>query len=369
MPADAVRPLAGIRVVDLTSNIAAPFAGAVLADLGAQVVHVEAPAGDDSRRMAPTVGDSSAYFHVVNRGKSGTRLDIGDPAGRAVLDALLAEADVFLCNLRPTTIARHGLDAQTLSTRFPRLIHGHLTGYGARGQDRDGAGYDGVLQARTGIAAVTGEAEGPPVRAGVSILDVGAGTWLALGVITGLYQRERTGLGCSISTSLLETGASWVAYHVVAHQVTGEPSARHGSGHPAFAPYGIFQAADGQVCIGIGGDAIFARMCAALGLESLLEDPRFATNPARVHHEAALKVILADTLAGLTVDEVIAQCAEHSVAVDAVRQPEDLLGDAQARGNEIFQVLWRDGDRGIEVPGLPFTIDGQRPTVAGPGPA
>lgn len=289
----AEQPLAGVRVVDLTSNVAAPFGGAVLADLGADVTHVEGPDGDFCRRMAPTIGDSSAYFNVVNRNKDGVRLDIRVPEDRARLDEMIGGADVFLCNLRPGKLAKYGLDSASLCVRFPRLIHASLSAYGSSGAERDRPGFDAVLQARTGIASVTGTADGPPVRAGVSILDVGAGIWLALAVIASLYRREQTGVGGAVATSLFETGANWVGYHVVAHQVTGEPSSRHGSGHPAFAPYGIFTTGAGDICLGIGGDGQFGRLCQALGLEHLLDDDR--GRPALASDLTGMGVFLASS--------------------------------------------------------------------------
>ncbi len=363
MQAGGPLPLAGIRVVDLTSNIAAPFAGAILADLGADVVHVESPEGDDSRRMAPTVDDESAYFRVVNRGKEFARLDLRTASGRDDLMRMLDDADVFLCNLRPAKLSAYGLDAATLTATRPRLVHGSLTSYGAAGADRDRAGYDGVLQARTGIASVTGTPDGPPVRAGVSILDMGSGTWLALGVLAALYRRERTGAGGAIATSLFETGANWVAYHVVAEQVTGARSSRHGSGHPAFAPYGIFAAGDADVFLGIGGDAIFARLCEALEAPHLLVDGRYLTNVDRVRHDAELRLDLQGVMSAMTATEVVDRLAAAGVAADVVQVPEDLLRDPQAVANGVLQPLWSHDGEVIVVPGLPLTIDGARPPI------
>ena len=367
-PAVPDLPLAGIRVVDLTSNIAAPFAGAVLADLGADVVHVEAPAGDDSRRMAPCLGATSAYFHVVNRNKTVRRLDLRAPEGRSELDALLAHADVLLTNLRPGKLAGHHLDADSLSTRYPRLIHGSLSAYGHEGSERDRAGYDAVLQARTGIAHVTGAADGPPVRAGVSVLDVGAGTWLALAVLAALFRREQTGRGGAVTTSLFETGASWVAYHVAAFEVSGQPSSRHGSGHPAFAPYGIFDTADGQICLGIGGDELFRRLCQALGAPELIDDPRYLTNPARVAAAAELRDDLQRILGGFTSHDAVRCLTDAGVAADVVQAPEDLLHDPQAEATGLMVDVLTPTGAALRFPGLPITVDGIRPGVRMPGP-
>lgn len=362
----AYLPLAGIRVVDLTSNIAAPFAGAVLADLGADVVHVESRGGDDSRRMAPRIGDTSAYWHVVNRNKSVLHLDIREDADRARLDDLLTDADVFITNLRPAKLAKYGLDASTLAERRPRLIHASLSAYGDAGNERDRAGYDAVLQARTGIAEVTGTPDGPPVRAGVSILDVGSGTWLALGILAALLNRQATGRGGAVATSLFETGANWVAYHVAAHQLSGEPSTRHGSGHPAFAPYGIFATKDHQVCLGIGGDVLFRRLCVALDRPELADTPRYARNVDRVANSVALREILQSILREMSASDVIDRLERHGVACDIVQKPEELLTDPQAIAAGVFITEPVEGFGDLRFPGLPLTFDGQRPQVRHP---
>lgn len=359
-------PLAGIRVVDLTSNIAAPFAGAVLGDLGADVVHVESRGGDDSRRMAPRIGDTSAYWHVVNRNKSVLHLDIREDAERTRLDDLLADADVFITNLRPAKLAKYGLDATTLAERHPRLIHASLSAYGDAGNERDRAGYDAVLQARTGIAEVTGTPDGPPVRAGVSILDVGSGTWLALGILAAILNRQATGRGGAVATSLFETGANWVAYHVAANQLSGEPSTRHGSGHPAFAPYGIFDTKDHQVCLGIGGDALFRRLCVALDRPDLADTPRFGRNVDRVANSVALREALESILREMSAADVIERLERRGVACDIVQRPEELLTDPQAIAAGVFITEPVKGFGDLHFPGLPLTFDGQRPQVRHP---
>lgn len=363
MTAVAHLPLDGITVVDLTSNIAAPFAGAVLADLGADVVHVESRTGDDSRRMSPRIGDTSAYWHVVNRNKSVLRLDIREGTDRAQLDDLLGRADVFITNLRPAKLAKYRLDAETLTATYPTLIHASLSAYGDAGDERDRAGYDAVLQARTGIAEVTGTSDGPPVRAGVSILDVGSGTWLALGVLAALLNRHSTGRGGAVATSLFETGANWVAYHVAANQISGEPSGRHGSGHPAFAPYGIFATKDHQVCLGIGGDYLFRRLCDALDRPELADDARYARNVDRVANSSELRALLESTLAELSASDVVDRLERHGVACDLVQKPEELLTDPQALAANVFITEPVDGFGDLRFPGLPLTFDGERPQV------
>lgn len=356
-------PLQGVRVVDLTSNIAAPFAGAILADLGADVVHVESRTGDDSRRMAPRIGEISAYWQVVNRNKSVLRLDIREMEDRAQLEDLLSSADVFLTNLRPDKLKKNGLDYQSLKQKFPRLVHAALSAYGAEGEESNRAGYDAVLQSRTGIAEITGTADGPPVRTGVSVLDVGAGTWLALAVITALYQRQTTGVGESVATSLFETGANWVAYHVAANQVTSQPSGRFGSGHPAFSPYGIFPTKTSQICIGIGGDSIFQNFCKAIDLEHLIEDEKFATNPSRVANDKELRSIIENKLANFSAEALVRTLDAAGIACDIVQRPEDLLSDKQALANKVMLQQEVEDFGTLLFPGLPITFNGERPLI------
>lgn len=345
------QPLDGIRVVDLTSNIAAPFAGAVLADMGASVVHVEPPQGDDSRRMTPTSGNESAYFRVVNRGKEFVTLNLRDKNDVSTLMDLIEPADVFLTNLRPLRLQELDLDESTLRCRFPRLITGYLTAYGDHTTEADQSGYDGVIQARTGIMSVTGHEK--PARAGVSVLDIGSGTWLALGVITALFNRERTGFGSCVATSLMETGVHWSSYHIAAHQVSGNRSRRSGSGHPAFAPYGVFDTSDGQVLLGVGGDSVFHRMARALAADWMIRDPRFESNAQRVANTTALNHELNTILNNMTNDHAVRVLREADVPIDIVQLPEDLLSDPSAA-----QQL---GNASIRIPAIPLRINQEYP--------
>jgi crotonobetainyl-CoA:carnitine CoA-transferase CaiB-like acyl-CoA transferase len=338
-------------VVDLTSNIAAPFAGAVLADLGAHVVHVEPPQGDDSRRMNPVIEQESAYFRVVNRRKEFLTLDLRTQEDVATLMNLIGQADVFLTNLRPKRLNELGLNESSLREKHPQLITGYLTAYGDHTPEGNQAGYDGVVQARTGIVSVTGSGE--PARAGVSVLDIGSGTWLALGVISALFNRERTGIGSCISTSLMETGVHWSGYHIAAHQITGEVSRRSGTAHPAFEPYGIYDTSDGQVLIGVGGDSVFIRLARALDADWMIDDPRFLSNTQRVAYREALRLELEEIVNKLTNTRVINALREADVPVDIVQLPEDLLQDPGASAQL--------GNHAMRIPSLPFRINNTYP--------
>jgi len=356
-------PLAGVTVLDSTSNIAGPFGGAILADLGAEVIKIETPLTDASRLMSPTEGDRSAYFHIVNRNKSSITIDLKSDAGRARFDDLLDSADVFLTNFLPERLASLRLAPADLMAKRPRLIFGNLSSYGSEGPASKFPGYDATVQARTGIMHVTGEANGDPVRVGVSVLDVGSGMWLAMGILAALYKREQTGLGSVIETSLYETGVMWVSYHLSAFQVTGEASIRSGSGHPAFAPYGLFQARDGQIMIGVGNNQIFARLCNVIGRSELIEDSRFKENVDRVRNNVALKVEIERALAARDGQDWVTLLGDNAIPSDQVVKPEALFSDPQASAVDIL-IDYPDPESKVrKIPGLPIKIDGVRPQV------
>jgi crotonobetainyl-CoA:carnitine CoA-transferase CaiB-like acyl-CoA transferase len=361
-------PLLGIRVIDATSNIAGPFGGTVLADLGAEVIKIESPAGDPARLMAPVDGDRSAYFHVVNRNKSAEQIDLKTEAGLKRLELLLDGADVFLTNYLPDRLEALHITASALMSKRPRLIFGNLSSYGSTGPDASAPGYDATIQARTGIMHVTGEADGEPVRAGVSVLDVGAGMWLAIGILAALVQRERTGLGCVVETSLFETGASWVGYHLSAFELTGVSSSRAGSGHPAFSPYGLFATENGTICIGVGNDRIFAKLCALIGREELIQDPRFIENVDRVGNSDVLKSEIESALVGHDATYWTNILGKGGVPADRVALPEDLLNDEQAVAMGVL-LPYPDGTASVsKLPGLPLRFDGTRPPLRMPAP-
>ncbi len=287
-------PLSGLQVLDLTLNIAGPFATMILGDLGADVTKVEPPPhGDDARRMAPTYGDASAYFLAINRNKRSVMLDLRQSGERDRFWSLLVAADVFVTNLRAKNLREFGLTYQEVHAAAPSLVYADISGYGNSGLEVDRAGYDMVLQARSGLMSVNGEAGGPPARVGVSVLDMGAGIWLALGVLAALQERQRTGLGTQVSTSLLETGASFMGYDVAAFELTGEVRGRRGTEHPAFGPYGVFPCKDETfLAIGVGSDRLFNRLATALDCRHWLDDPRFSDNTGRVAHREALRQLL-----------------------------------------------------------------------------
>ena len=362
-PLSAGLPLSGVRVLDATSNIAGPFGGAILADLGAEVIKIETPFGDPARAMSPIDGDRSAYFHIVNRNKSAISIDLKSTEGHAQLNAMLDDCDVFLTNFLPDRLKALHLTSEELLARRPSLIFGNLSSYGNEGPDSAAPGYDATVQARTGIMHVTGEADGPPVRAGVSVLDIGGGMWLAIGVLAALVKRNQTGKGSVVETSLFETGALWVSYHLSANQLTGKASVRSGSGHPAFSPYGLFATSSGTLCIGVGNDNIFSKLCTLIDRKDLIADPRFVTNPDRVQNAIVLKIEIEKALARENAIYWAHTLGGGGVPADRVSLPEDLRNDLQAQAIGILLPYPDPSTEVSEIPGLPLRFDGQRPPI------
>jgi len=356
-------PLAGIRILDATSNIAGPFGGAILADLGADVLKIETPIGDPARSMSPVDGDRSAYFHIVNRNKSVESIDLKSDYGKSRLSELLSTADVFLTNFLPDRLRALGIDPEHLMERHPRLIFGNLSSYGTTGPDAAAPGYDATVQARTGIMHVTGEPDGNPVRAGVSVLDVGGGMWLAIGILAALVERNNTGKGKLVETSLYETGATWVSYHLSAEQLTGAPSVRSGSGHPAFSPYGIFTTKDGTLCIGVGSNNIFAKLCTLIDREDLITDLRFAANVDRVKNARELKVEIEKSLIQNSAQHWAELLGRSGVPADRVALPEELHNDKQGSAIDLLLPYPDSESKVKKIPGLPLRFNGKRPPI------
>lgn len=309
--------------------MAGPAASMILADLGADVIKVERPGGEDGRAMGPHRGPWGAYFVPLNRGKRSITLDITTPAGREAVLRLAAGCDVFLENFRGGKTAAWGLDEPAVRARKPDIVYASLTAYGPRGPDYLKPGYDAVLQARTGIMSVTGNAQEASVRAGVSVLDVGTGIWMALGVLAALLERQRSGQGQRVDASLFQTGVMFMAYHLLYRQFTGVNPLPQGSRHTAFAPYGAYPCSDGSIMIGISSDRAFHRLCGALGKMEWSEDPRFRTNAHRVRNADELARLIGEVLQGGTASHWAEVLTAHEIANDPVQNAGQLMQDAQ----------------------------------------
>jgi crotonobetainyl-CoA:carnitine CoA-transferase CaiB-like acyl-CoA transferase len=360
-----LRPLAGARVVDLTSSLAGPTATQLLAALGADVVKVEPLVGDHARAWGPPFLDGeSAMFLAANAGKRSLAVELGDERGREIVLRLAAEADVFLQSLRPGAAERHGLGATALRTRNPRLVHCSIGAFGAHGPLSDQPGYDPLLQAASGIMSVTGESDGPPVRVGLSLIDLGTGVWSALGVVSALYERERTGVGRTIELSLYETALSLLSTQLVGYLGTGDVPRRAGTAFPQIAPYEVFPARNGDLMIAAGNDKLFAAFCDVLGVPQLVADPRFLTNPDRVANRAELVALLRERTIERSSSELLDALVTAGVPASPVHDVGEAARQPQTEALGILQTL---GD--FVTVAAPLSADGERVRHRAPPPA
>src|SRR6185295_4410663 len=294
------KPLSGLVVVEIGHSIAAPYAGMILGELGAEVTKVENPrTGDAARGWGPPFLEGAATcFHAVNRAKGSITVDLADPADAARLRELIVErADVVLHNLKFGALDRYGLGAEALVAAKPSLVCCNLGAFGATGPLRDKPGYDPMMQAYSGLMSLLGEDGRPPVRVPASIIDMGAGMWSVIGILAALQERGRTGKGGVVDTSLYETGLAWMSIYLAGYLANRELPARHGSGVDMIVPYQAFAAADGYMMVAAGNDNLFRRLAAVLDRPELVEDPRFRGNQDRVVHRAELVPILAEIFA------------------------------------------------------------------------
>jgi len=358
--------LDGIRVLDLSTIVAGPAASMILADLGADVIKVERPGdGEDGRAMAPHRGPWGAYFTTLNRGKRSVALDIRQASGREAVLRIAATCDVFLENFRGGKAAALRLDEAAVRARKPDIIYASLSAYGATGPDYTRPGYDAILQARTGIMSITGSGDEMPIRSGVSILDMGTGVWTALGVLAALLERQHSGKGQRVETSLLQTGVMLMSYHLLYRQFAGVNPKPQGSRHTAFAPYGAFPAADGAIMIGISSDKAFRRLAEALGKPEWADDPRFRTNPDRVRNTPELDRCISDLLARHPVSHWTAVLDRHDVASDPVQTPDQVMADRQVTALGQLESIDLAGQDSALLPRLPLGLSLTPAAIAG----
>jgi len=320
-----------VRVVDLSRVLAGPYCTMMLADLGADVIKVERPGdGDETRTWGPPyAGGEAAYFLAVNRSKRSLAVDLKQAEGRALVLELCAGADVVIENFRPGTAARLGVDAESVRARNPAVVYCSISGFGAQRAPAR-SGYDFVVQAESGLMAVTGEPpEGPPAKAGVAVVDVLTGLHAALGIVAALRRRDATGSGDRIEVSLLDSALSALVNVGQNALVTGEEPARFGNAHPSIVPYQPFRAADGWIAVAGANDGLYARLCEVIGRPDLAADERFATNDARVRNRAQLVPLLEEALAARSADEWAAALDAAGVPAGKIRGVLDALRAAE----------------------------------------
>ena len=364
----SARPLAGLRVVELARILAGPWAGQTLADLGAEVIKVEAPEGDDTRRWGPPFidrdgGPVAAYFHSANRGKRSVVADFRTPEGQAKVRDLVAGADVLIENFKVGGLAKYGLDYAALSAVNPALVYCSITGFGQDGPYAHRAGYDYIIQGMSGLMSITGPVEGEPHRVGVAVTDLVTGIYATTAILAALHERARTGRGAHVDMSLLDSAVAVMANQAMNYLATGTPPGRTGNIHPNLAPYQVFEAADGHVIIATGNDAQYHRLCRLLGLDHLVDHPAYRTNADRVVNRPALSEALNAATRLRAKAELLAACEAEGVPAGPINDMAEVFADpqVQARGMQ----LDLGPHRGVRSP---FVIDGTRCAADRPAP-
>ncbi|OYX45126.1 MAG: CoA transferase [Rhodobacterales bacterium 32-67-9] len=365
-------PLAGLKVVELARILAGPWAGQTLADLGAEVIKVEAPEGDDTRRWGPPfierpgpngVDRSAAYFHACNRGKKSVIADFRTEDGQAVVRDLVKDADILIENFKVGGLAKYGLDYPSLSKVNPRLIYCSITGFGQDGPYAHRAGYDYIIQGMSGLMSVTGEPDGQPQKVGVAVTDIFTGVYAATAILAAVHQRGVTGEGQHIDMALFDVATSVMANQAMNYLASGTAPMRMGNAHPNIVPYSVFDCADGWIIIATGNDGQYRRLCKVLGLEALAEAPDYLTNADRIANRAALTAAITAKTAGWKKADLLAACEAEGVPAGPINDMGEVFADPQivARGMRVEL----DGVPGVRSP---FTFSGADLALTRPSP-
>lgn len=353
-PRNPKAPLAGLKVLELARVLAGPWAGQILADLGADVIKIESPAGDGTRLWGPPwvereEGDrEAAYYHAANRGKRSVVADFKNADDLRRVSELAAGADVVLENFKTGTLARFGLDFASLEALNPRLVYCSITGFGQTGPRASEAGYDFVIQAMSGFMALTGEPAGQPMKMGISISDLTCGLYSVIGIQAALAMRERTGRGQHVDMALLDCSVGLLASQATHYLTTGENPPRMGNEHAQVSAYGVFPVADGEVVLAPANDGLFRKLLALLGREDLLGEEKFASNEARLANRAELDAMIAAETRKWQLDELLADCAEDGIPAGRVNEIDAVFEDPQVRARGMRIDL--DGIPGVRSP-------------------
>jgi crotonobetainyl-CoA:carnitine CoA-transferase CaiB-like acyl-CoA transferase len=357
------RPLEGLRVLDLTRFVAGSQATALLAAFGADVVKLEVPPDGDPYRAQGTerLGDQSVLFLSLNSGKRSLGLDFRSPLAAEALDRLLASSHFLVENARPGSLARYGLDWEAVHERYPSIVFGSISGYGDVGPASARGGFDLILQAESGLMSVTGSESSGPVKVGAPVLDVGAALCCSFGLLAAHVERERTGVGTHVSSSLLEFALASLGSLAASTFVSGEAPGLLGTHSPTFAPYGGFRTADGWIVVaGAGSEDLWVRCCKVLGADHLLDDPRFADNAARVRHRDELTEALEEVLRRETTAHWLASLEAEGVPAAEVQDIARVFAGEQARALEAIQELHHATAGDYRVVGAPVRLDTER---------
>jgi crotonobetainyl-CoA:carnitine CoA-transferase CaiB-like acyl-CoA transferase len=373
-----MKPLEGLKVLELARILAGPWVGQLLADLGADVVKVERPgAGDDTRGWGPPFiegaeGDdlSAAYFHSCNRGKRSIAVDFETPEGQDLVRKLASHADVVIENFKVGGLKKYGLDYESLKQVNPRLVYCSITGFGQNGPYASRAGYDFMIQGLSGIMDLTGDPQGEPQKIGVAYVDIFTGVYSVVGILAALRRRDQTGEGAHLDMALLDVQTSVLANQAMNYLASGKSPRRMGNAHPNIVPYQVFPVADGHVIVAVGNDGQFARFVSVLGRPELAQDERFRTNAGRVGHRAALVPLLTELTLPFTREDLLSALEGQGVPAGPINTVADVFADPQiiARGMKID--LPSQAAKGGAIPSVrsPIVMDGQPMAAGRPSP-
>jgi len=369
-----LRPLEGIKVLDLSRVLAGPWCTQLLADLGAEVIKIERPGtGDDTRHWGPPWhgdGDErvAAYFLSCNRGKKSAAIDFARPEGAELVRKLAAQADVLVENFKVGGLAKFGLDAATLRAVNPRLVYASITGFGQDGPYADRAGYDFIIQGMGGMMSITGlpdgEPGGGPMRAGVAVADLFTGMYASVAILAALYRRERTGEGAHLDHALFDTQLAMLANQAENALISGEDPPRQGNTHPNIVPYQPFEAADQPIIIAVGNDRQFGRLAEICGHREWASDPRFATNEARVMHRSQIVALVSEAIRAKRAAEWLDQLEAAGIPAGPINSITQALAGVQAQHRQMVRTI-----AGIPLVGSPIRLDGERADSDLPPPA
>ncbi|NTF07935.1 CoA transferase [Agrobacterium rubi] len=335
-------PLKGIRVIELARVLAGPWAGQMLADMGADVIKVESPdGGDDTRAWGPPFveskdGDnlSAAYYHSTNRGKRSITIDLKTEDGRQTVRRLVKTADVVIENFKRGGLEKYGLDYQSLRALNPKLIYCSITGFGQTGPYADFAGYDYIVQGMSGFMSITGEPDGQPMKAGVAVADIFTGIYSVTAIQAALIHAMRTGQGQHIDMALLDVQSAILANQNMNYLISGKAPVRLGNAHPNISPYEVVPTADGFLILAVGNDGQFRRLCKILGIDAIADDERYATNKARVAHKVEVRQIVSTETLKWMKRDLLTACETNAVPAGPINSIEEMFADpqVQARG-------------------------------------
>jgi crotonobetainyl-CoA:carnitine CoA-transferase CaiB-like acyl-CoA transferase len=355
---DRQPPLKGIRVIELARVLAGPWAGQMLADMGADVIKIENPdGGDDTRAWGPPFvesvdGDnlSAAYYHATNRGKRSITADLRTVEGCDLVRRLIATADVVIENFKRGGLVKYGLDYQSLKALNPKLIYCSITGFGQTGPYADFAGYDYIVQGMSGFMSITGEPDGQPMKAGVAVADIFTGIYSVTAIQAAIIHAMRTGQGQHIDMALLDVQSAVLANQNMNYLISGKPPVRLGNAHPNISPYEVVPTADGFLILAVGNDGQFSRLCKILGLADIATDERYATNKARVAHKADVRRIISTETLKWQKRDLLTACESNAVPAGPINSIEEMFADPQieARG---LRVDLQAAD-GTTIPGV-----------------